>query len=74
MHHVSLGDALAFTALVALRDRPRSRRVAVRWLRRWLDENPEAGVDQVATVAALLAALGGLEHHWALGCLRDLGA
>jgi hypothetical protein len=72
MRHVTLGDALAFTALVALRDRARARRMAVRWLDRWLDENPEADIEHAAIVTDLLAALGGQQHHWALACLQDL--
>ena len=38
MRGLSLADALDFTALVALRNRDRSRRMAARWLQRWLDE------------------------------------
>jgi len=72
MRHVTLEDALAFTALVALRDRPRARRMTVRWLRRWLDENTEADIEQVAIVTDLLAGLGGHQHHWALRCLKDM--
>jgi len=72
MRHVTLEDALAFTALVALRDRPRARRMAVRWLERWLDESPESDIEQAAVVTGLLAALGGNRHHWAVACLEDM--
>jgi hypothetical protein len=72
MRHVTLQDALTFTALVALRDRPRARRMAVRWLRRWLEESTEADIEQAAIVTNLLAALGGHQHHWALRCLQDM--
>jgi hypothetical protein len=38
MRALSLGDALDFTALVALRNRDRSRRMAACWLQRWPDK------------------------------------
>lgn len=72
MRHVTLGDALAFLQLVALRDRARARRMATRWLHRWLDEHPTANIEQAAIVADLLAALGGHQHDWAVTCLTEM--
>jgi hypothetical protein len=54
-----LADALELTALIALKDRPRSRRVAARWLQWWLDEAHAPTIDEAAMVAGCLVALGG---------------
>jgi hypothetical protein len=70
MGTVSLEDALSFIALVCTKDRPRGRRMAMRWLRRRLDETPAADVEQTAIVCDLLAALGGVHHEEALLSLR----
>jgi hypothetical protein len=71
---LDLGEALELTALVALRDRPRSRRLAARWLRRWLEERPAPLIDEAVMVAGSLAALGGPLHTEALAALRQLQA
>ena len=42
---------------MALRDRPRSRRFAARWLQRWLEEMPGATIDDAVMIAGCLAAL-----------------
>jgi hypothetical protein len=60
MRGLSLSDALDFRALVALRNRDRSRRIAARWLRRWLDEMAGVTIDEGVMVAGCLAALGGI--------------
>jgi hypothetical protein len=57
---------------VALRDRPRSRRLAARWLQRWLEERPAPLIDEVVMVAGSLDALGGPLHAHALETLRRL--
>src|SRR4051812_47967926 len=67
---LSLTDALDLTALVALRDRERSRRFAARWLQRWLDETAGVSIDEAAMVAACLAALGGRAHERSISTLR----
>jgi hypothetical protein len=69
---LSLPDALDLTALVALRDRPRSRRMAARWLQRWLDETRGVTIDDASMVAGCLGALGGPRHEPALSALRDV--
>jgi hypothetical protein len=66
---VDLADALELTALVALKNRMRSRRMAARWLERWMTETAPA-IDEAVMVAGCLAALGGLEHTGALDTLR----
>ena len=69
---LDLEEALELTALVALRDRPRSRRLAARWLQRWLEEQQAPLIDEVVLVAGSLAALGGPLHAEALAALRKL--
>ena len=72
MRGLSLADALDFTALVALRNRERSRRMAARWLQRWLDETAGVTIDEAMMVAGCLAALGGSRHEPALASLRQV--
>ena len=69
---IGLGEALELTALVARHDRVRGRRVAARWLERWLAETPAPTIDEAAMVVGNLAALGGGSHGTALAALRDL--
>ena len=69
---LSLADALDFTALVALRNRERSRRMAARWLQRWLDETAGVTIDDAVMVAGCLTALGGPGHEQGLALLRSL--
>ena len=70
MRGLSLADALDFTALVALRNRERSRRMAARWLQRWLDETAGVTIDDASFVVGCLAALGGPSHAAAIDALR----
>jgi hypothetical protein len=70
---LDLADALDLTALTALKDRPRSRRLAARWLERWHAEAQAPTIDDAVMVAGLLAALGGANHEPALAMLRGLG-
>jgi len=67
---VSLEEALELVALIAQKDPFRHGRAGARWIRRYLDENTKAGLDDVAFVAGCLAALGGREHGTALTALR----
>jgi hypothetical protein len=71
---ISLVEALELTALIALKDSRRHGRAGARWLRRYLDENERAGLDDVAFVAGCLSALGGREHEAALAALRAVAA
>ena len=66
---LDLTEALELTALVALRDREHSRRFAVRWLQRWLEESKTPTIEDATMVAACLAALGGQRHTDALTSL-----
>ena len=68
---LDLGEALELTALIALRDRPRSSRFAVRWLQRWFEESAPT-IEDAAMVAGCLAALGGSGHDAALAALRTV--
>lgn len=70
---LGLSEALELTALVALRDRERGHRYALRWLARWLEE-AGATLDDTVIVVGCLAALGGPSHHRALQALRAAGA
>jgi hypothetical protein len=72
MGHVSLLEALQLTALLALRDRARGSRFAVRWLQRLMDERPAVTIDEVALAASALAALGGRGHDTACATLTSL--
>ena len=65
-----LAEAIEFTALPAVRDRERSRPLAVRWLRRWLDETGSPTLEDAALVVACLSALSGQKHGPALAVLR----
>ena len=69
---LDLADALELTALTALKDRSRSRRLAARWLERWLAETPAPTIEDAVMVAGLLAALGGSQHDAAFAHLRSL--
>jgi hypothetical protein len=69
---ITLADALELTALVAVKNRPRSRRMAARWLERWLGESYAPAIDEAAMVAGCLVTLGGPRHDQALVCLRDM--
>ena len=68
---LDLGESLELTALVALRNRARGGRFAVRLLERWLEEAAPA-IEEAALAAACLAALGGSGHKEALAALRLL--
>ena len=46
-------------SLVALRDRPRARRVAIRWLQRWPEETEDANLEQAAVVTDYSRPLAG---------------
>ena len=67
-----LADALELTALIAQKDRPRSRRMSARWLERWLAETPGRAIDDAVMVAGCLAALGGEAHENAVWSLREI--
>jgi hypothetical protein len=59
---LSLVDALELTLLVARKDPRRHPRVAARWLLRYLEEDPEAGIEKAALAAASLVALTGVGY------------
>ena len=66
---IDLREALELTALIARRDRPRSDRYRVRWLKRYLDEKAMS-MEDAALVTGALSALGGPRHGEALALLR----
>jgi hypothetical protein len=49
--------------LIARKDPRRHPRVAARWLLRYLEECPDATIDEAAMVAACLTALAGDRHR-----------
>jgi hypothetical protein len=69
---ISLVEALELTALIALRDSGRHGRAGARWARRYLEEHPSAGLDDLALVVGCLSALGGTNHDAAITALRDM--
>ena len=68
----TLVELLELTALIALRDPRRYRRVAARYVFRYLQEAAAASLDDVQAVAVGLSALGGPRHDEALLALRGL--
>jgi hypothetical protein len=69
---IDLSEALELTALIALRDRPRASRFAIRWLEPYLSEGGSIRIEDAAFIANCLAALGGSRHAEALSALRAL--
>jgi hypothetical protein len=72
MGKVTLSEALELTALIAFKDPRRHGRAGARWLRRYLEENPAAGLDDVAFITGCLSALGGRRHAAALSALKAM--
>ena len=70
MPPLNLVDALELTILIA-RKEPR-RRVAARWLRRYLEEHSETTIDEAALAASCLAALRGYGQDYAAQALRAM--
>jgi hypothetical protein len=60
---LSLLDALELTVLVARKDPRRHQRMAARWLLRYLDEHPDATIDEAALAASSLIALTGVGYQ-----------
>lgn len=71
---VSLLEALELTALIAQKDSRRHGRAGARWMRRYLEEDQIAGLDDVTFVTGCLSALGGHGHDEALEALRAVTA
>jgi hypothetical protein len=69
---LTLGEALALTALVAQKDPARRVRYLLRWLRRLLEEDECLTIDEAALAVSALAALGGRGHTEALSALLAL--
>jgi hypothetical protein len=70
---VSLDEALALTALIALKQPHRRERAAVRWLRLCLEQH-RLSLDDVVWTTACLKQLGGPQHGTALAALREVRA
>jgi hypothetical protein len=66
---LTLGEALALTALVVQKDPGRRSRYVLRWLRRLLEEDECLTIDEAALAVSALAALGGRGHAEALSAL-----
>jgi hypothetical protein len=69
---LGLADALELTLLIAREDPRRHRRVAARWLLRYLEEDDEATIDELALAASCLAALTSNGYPEAAQALRDM--
>jgi L-alanine-DL-glutamate epimerase-like enolase superfamily enzyme len=68
----SLGELLLLTALICRKQPARGRRVAARFLERYLQQEPDVTIEDAAAVASLLAALGGRRHDQALAALLGM--
>jgi hypothetical protein len=69
---LSLLDALELTMLIARNDLGRYPRVAARWLQRYLEEHPEATIEEAALAASCLAALPGGSFQQAAQTLKAM--
>jgi hypothetical protein len=72
MGKVTLEEALELVALIAFKDPRRHGRAGARWLRRYLEENPSAGLDDIVFITSCLSALGGRRHQAALTALQSI--
>jgi hypothetical protein len=70
--HLSLSDALELTMLIARKDPSRHSRVAARWLLRYLEEDPEATIDEAALAASSPVALTGAGYQEAAQTLEAM--
>ena len=69
---LSLADALELTFIIARKDPRRHSRAAARWLQRYLEEQPEATIEQAVLVASSLAALPSASFQEAVQTLRAM--
>ena len=69
---ITLAEELALTAMVAVKDPESHSRYAARTLRRLLDEDPSLSLEQAASAASALAALGGRGHAEAMSTLQAI--
>jgi hypothetical protein len=69
---LTLGEALALTALDAQKGPARRPRYVLRWLRRLLEEDECLTIDEAALAVSALAALGGRGHAEALWALSTM--
>jgi hypothetical protein len=67
-------ELLLLTSLIVAKQPERGRRVAARWLERYLAATAEITIDDASLLASLLAALGGPRHEQALAALLDMTA
>jgi hypothetical protein len=65
-------DALELTLLVARNDPRRHRRIAARWLLRYLEEDPEATIEEATLAASSLLALTGVGYLEAAQTLKAM--
>jgi hypothetical protein len=71
-YRVCLSDSLELTFLIARKDPRRHPRAAARWLQRYLEEHPEATIEQAVLVASSLAALPSASFQEAVQTLRAM--
>jgi hypothetical protein len=70
--NLSLAHALDLTLLVARKDPARHPRVAARWLLRFLEEHPDATIEEAALAASCLVALPGACYAEAAATLKAM--
>ncbi|MFL5980060.1 MAG: hypothetical protein ACJ76O_15720 [Gaiellaceae bacterium] len=69
---LSLLDALELTMLIARKDSSRHPRVAARWLSRFLEEHPDATIEEAGLAASCLIALPGSGYREAAQTLKAM--
>jgi hypothetical protein len=69
---LSLVDALELTLLIARKDPRRHQRAAARWLQRFLEEHPDATIEEAGLAASCLLALAGVGYQEAAQTLRAM--
>jgi hypothetical protein len=69
---LSLDDALELTVLIAWKDPRWHQRVAARWLLRFLEEHPNATIEEAGLAASSLLALPGAGYREAVQMLRAM--
>jgi NAD(P)H-dependent FMN reductase len=69
---LGLVDALELTLLIGRKDPRRHQRAAARWLQRFLEEHPDATIEEAGLAASCLLSLAGVGYQEAAETLRAI--